>query len=102
RDALHRLDTLTSGAREEFNAATQAADGHSRRRAQLAGQKADAYRQLARIRLDVIKSGADETLSAAEQQANKLLAEHAAFLATIGDKVAAAETALKDKEARRR
>ena len=102
RDALHRLDTLTSGAREEFNAATQAADGHSRRRADLARLKAEGYRELARMRLDIIKSGADETLSAAEQQANKLLAEHATFLATIGDKVAAAETALKDKEARRR
>lgn len=102
RDALHRLDTLTSGAREEFNAATQAADGHSRRRAQLASQKAEAYRELARIRLDVIKSGADETLSAAEKEADKLLDQHAAFLATIGDKVAAAEAVLKDAEARRR
>ncbi len=102
RDALHRLDTLTSGAREEFNAATQAADGHSRRRADLARLKAESYRELARIRLDVIKSGADETLSVAEKEANALLAEHATFLATIGDKVATAEGALKDAEAKRR
>ncbi|RYD88442.1 MAG: hypothetical protein EOP61_33550, partial [Sphingomonadales bacterium] len=102
RDALHRLDTLTSGAREEFDAAAQAADGHSRRRADLVRQKAEGYRELARIRLDVIKSGADETLSAAEQEANKLLADHETFLATIGDKVASAESSLKDVEARRR
>jgi len=102
RDALHRLDTLTSGAREEFNAATQASDGHARRRADLARLKAESYRELARMRLDIIKSGADETLSAAELQANKLLDEHATFVATIGDKVTTAESALKDAESRRR
>lgn len=102
RDALHRLDTLTSGAREEFNAAAQAADGHSRRRADLARLKAESYRELARIRLDVIKSGADETLSVAEQEANKLLDQHETFLATIGGDVEKAEGALKDAEAKRR
>jgi len=53
RDALHRLDTLTAGAREEFDAAARAADGHSRRRTDLARLKADGYRELAAMRLDV-------------------------------------------------
>ena len=73
RDALHRLDTLTAGAREEFDAAARAADGHSRRRTDLARLKADGYRELAAMRLDVIRSEADDTLTAAEKQAAELL-----------------------------
>ncbi|MDP3495190.1 MAG: hypothetical protein Q8R82_18935 [Hyphomonadaceae bacterium] len=102
RDALHRLDTLTSNAREEFDAAAQAAEGHSRRRTDLVRLRSEAYRELARMRLDVIKVGADDTLSAAEKEAERLLAEHGKFLATIGSDVAQAETVLKDAEARRR
>ncbi len=102
RDALHRLDTLASGARAEFDAAAQAAEGHSRRRADLTRLKADGYRQLAKLRLDIIKSGADSSLDAAEREANRLLAEHQAFVATIGEDVARAEQALQDAEAKRR
>lgn len=102
RDVLHRLDTLTSGACAEFDAAAQAADGHSRRRADLTRLKADGYRQLAKMRLDIIKAGADKSLDAAEQEANRLLAEHEAFVANIGGEVAKAEQALQDAEARRR
>ena len=85
RDALHRLDTLTSGARAEFDAAAQAADGHSRRRTELTRLRADSYRELARIRLDIIKAGADSSLDAAEKEAERLLADHERFIATIGD-----------------
>jgi len=102
RDALHRLDTLTAGARAEFDAAAQAADGHSRRRTDLARMKADGYRELARMRLDIIKAGADDTLNAAETEAERLLADHETFLATIGGQVAKAEETLKDAEAKRR
>lgn len=102
RDALHRLDTLTSGAREEFDAAAKAAEGHSRRRTDLARLKSEGYRKLARMRLDVIKAGADDSLSAAEQEASRLLAEHEKFLATIDRDVAAAEVTLKGAEAKRR
>lgn len=102
RDALHRLDTLTSNAREEFNAAAQAAAGHSRRRADLARMKAEGYRELARMRLDIIKAGADDTLSAAEAEAERLLADHETFLASIGGEVAKAEEILRDAEAKRR
>ena len=55
RDALHRLDTLTAGAREDFDAAARSAEAFSRRRAELARLKAEGYRELARMRLDVIK-----------------------------------------------
>lgn len=102
RDALHRLDTLTAGAREEFDAAARAADGHSRRRTDLARLKADGYRELAAMRLDVIRSEADDTLTAAEKQAAILLEEHAAFVATIDRDVPAAEATLRKKEAERR
>lgn len=102
RDALHRLDTLTSNAREEFDAAAQAADGHSRRRTELARLKSESYRELARMRLDVIKAGADDTLNAAEKEAERLLAEHEQFVATIGGKVDKAAEALRNAEAKRR
>lgn len=102
RDALHRLDSLTAGAREEFDAAARAADGHSRRRADLARLKADGYRELAAMRLDVIRGEAAETLTVAEKEATRLLAEHAEFAANIDKEVASAETALKDAEAARR
>jgi len=102
RDALHRLDTLTSGARAEFDAAAQAADGHSRRRTELTRLRADSYRELARIRLDIIKAGADSSLDAAEKEAERLLADHERFIATIGDDVAKAEQVLQDAEAKRR
>ncbi|MFT3723949.1 MAG: hypothetical protein QM773_10210 [Hyphomonadaceae bacterium] len=102
RDALHRLDTLTSGARAEFDAAAQAADGHSRRRADLTRLKAESYRELAKIRLDIIKTGADKSLDLAEQEANRLLAAHEAFVANIGGEVTKAEQLLQDAEAKRR
>ena len=102
RDALHRLDTLTSNAREEFDASARAAEGHSRRRTDLVRLKSEAYRELARMRLDVIKAGADDSLSAAEKEAERLLAEHEAFLAMIDGDVSRAETVLKDAEAKRR
>jgi len=102
RDALHRLDTLTAHAREEFDAAARAAEGHSNRRADLARLKADGYRQLAAMRLDVIKGEATETLTAAEKEAARLLADHQTFMAGIGDKVVAAEARLKAAEAARR
>lgn len=102
RDALHRLDTLTANAREEFDASARAAEGHSRRRTELVRLKSEAYRELAKMRLDVIKASADDTLSAAEKEAERLLAEHEKFLATIDGDVAQAEAALKDAEAKRR
>ena len=102
RDALHRLDTITAGAREDFDAAARAADGHSRRRTDLARMKADGYRELAAMRLDVIRSEATDTLTAAEKQATELLAEHATFVKTIDGQVATAEANLKQAEAERR
>ncbi len=102
RDALHRLDTLTAGARAEFDAAAQAAEGHGRRRTDLARMKSEGYRELARMRLDVIKAGADDSLSAAEKEAERLLADHETFLSTIGGDVAKAEATLGDAEAARR
>jgi hypothetical protein len=102
RDALHRLDSLTAGAREEFDAAARAAEGHSRRRADLARLRSEGYRELAAMRLDVIKAGADETLNAAEKQATLLLVDHEAFVARIDEEVAAAEAVLKEAEANRR
>ena len=64
RDALHRLDSLTAGAREEFDAAARGAESHARRRADLARLKAEGYRELAAMRLDVIKVEATDSLSA--------------------------------------
>ena len=102
RDALHRLDTLTAGARAEFDEAVRGADSYSRRRTDLARLRAEGYRELAAMRLDVIKAGADDTLSAAERRATELLDEHAAFVARIDGEVETAEAALKVAEANRR
>lgn len=102
RDALHRLDSLTAGAREEFEAAVGAAEGHSRRRADLARLRADGYRQLAAMRLDVIRQEQADSLDAAEKEAISLLEDHADFLARIDGEVAGAATKLKDAEAQRR
>ena len=93
RDALHRLDLLTSGAREEFDAATRASEGHSRRRAELARLKTEGYRQLAAMRLDVIKGASIASLTAAEKEAARLLADHERFVATIGGEVEKAAAA---------
>lgn len=102
RDALHRLDTLTAHAREEFDAAARGAEGHSRRRADLVRLRSEGYRELAAMRLDIIKNGADQTLDAAEKEATRLLADHAAFVERIGQDVGLAESALQDSEAKRR
>lgn len=102
RDALHRLDSLTAGAREEFDAAARAADGHSRRRADLARLKADGYRELAAMRLDVIRAEQAESLNAAEKEAVRLLEAHQDFVARIDGEVSAAAAKLTDAEAARR
>lgn len=102
RDALHRLDTLTAGAREEFDAAARGTESHARRRADLARLKAEGYRELAAMRLDVIKDEAKDSLSAAEKEAARLLGEHETFLAQIEGQVAEAEARLKEAEAARR
>ncbi len=102
RDALHRLDSLTAGAREEFDLAARGAEGHSRRRADLARLKSEGYRELAHMRLDVIKAGAQDRLSEAEQKAKRLLADHEVFVSTIGGKVEKAAAVLAEVEARRR
>ncbi|HEX5007244.1 MAG TPA: hypothetical protein VFV70_09040, partial [Hyphomonadaceae bacterium] len=102
RDALHLLDTLTSGAREDFDTAARSAESFQRRRAELTRLKAEGYRELARMRLDVIKAGADDTLTAAEAEANRLLEQHDQFLLTIDGDVAKAAEALSDAESGRR
>jgi len=102
RDALHRLDSLTAGAREEFDAAARAADGHSRRRTDLARLKADGYRELAAMRLDVIRVEQADSLNAAEKEAVRLLEDHQTFVVRIDADVAAAAAKLKDAEANRR
>jgi len=102
RDALHRLDELAASARGEFDAAARGADSHSRRRADLARLKAEGYRTLAAMRIDVIKAGADAKLDAAEKEAERLLADHDRFLASIDGEVEKAAAALADAEAKRR
>lgn len=102
RDALHWLDSLTAGAREEFDAAARAADSHSGRRADLARLKAEGYRALAAMRLDVIRAEAAESLTAAEKEAARLMTEHAAFAAQTDKDVEAAARQLTDAEAARR
>lgn len=102
REALHRLDNLTASAREAFDAAARAAEGHSRRRADLARLKADAYRELAAMRLDVIRAEQAESLNAAEREAVRLLEEHEAFVDRIEREVATAAAKLEEAEANRR
>ena len=102
RDALHLLDTLTSGAREDFDAAARSAESFSRRRAELTRLKAEGYRELAKMRLDVIKTGADDTLTAAEAEATRLLDQHDQFLLIIDGDVAKAAETLSEAETRRR
>lgn len=102
RDALRRLDDAVERARGDFNAAVIAADGQSKRRADLLRLRAEGYREFARIRLDVLKAGSVAQLSAAEAQAEKLLEDHKDFVATIAGKVEAAEAAVAEVEARRK
>ena len=102
RDALHRLDSLTAGAREEFDAAARAAEGHSRRRTDLVRLKADGYRELAAMRLDVIRAEQADSLTAAEKEATQLLVQHAAFVERIDGEVAIAAARLTEAEAARR
>ena len=102
RDALHRLDELATGAREQFDLAARSADGYARRRTELTRLRAEGYRQLASMRLDVIKAGADAQLSAAESEAQRLLEKHEEFIANIGGDVAKAEQELAAVEAKRR
>lgn len=102
REALHRLDTLVVNARAEFDAAAQAAEGHARRRAELTRLRAEGYRQLAKIRLDLISAGTDQSLDVAEREAGRLLDEHAAFVARLGEDVLRAEQGLQEAEAQRR
>jgi len=102
RDALHRLDSLTAGAREAFDAAVRAAEGHSRRRADIARLRSEGYRELASMRLDIIKQGADETLNAAEMRAAGLMTDHEAFTRRIEGELTLASTALSEAEANRR
>jgi len=102
RDALHRLDSLTAAAREEFDAAARTADGHSRRRADLARLKADGYRELAAMRLDVIRTEQADSLNAAEREAVRLLEDHQAFITRLEGEVAAAAARLEEAEAKRR
>ncbi len=102
REALHRLDELTTEAREAFDAAASAADSHARRRSELMRLKAEGYRQLAALRLDVITAGAKDQLSAAESKAQDLLDAHEIFLATIGGQVASAGEVVKAAEGKRR
>jgi len=102
RDALHRLDSLTAGAREAFDAAVRAAEGHSRRRADIARLRSEGYRELASMRLDIIKQGADETLNAAEMRAAGLMTDHEAFTRRIEGELTLASTALREAEANRR
>ena len=102
RDALHLLDTMTAGAREDFDAAARSAEGFSRRRAELTRLKAEGYRELAKMRLDIIRVGGDDTLSAAEAEATRLLEQHDQFLLTVDGDVAKAAKALSESETRRR
>ncbi len=102
RDALHRLDEMASGAREQFDLAARAADTQSRRRGELLRLKAEGYRQLAAMRLDVIEASAEAKLSAAESEAQRLLEKHEAFIANIDTDVAKAADVLSAVEARRR
>ncbi|HEV7691809.1 MAG TPA: hypothetical protein VGO52_13325 [Hyphomonadaceae bacterium] len=102
RDALHRLDMLASGARAEFDAAVGASDGHARRRTDIARLKADAYRQLAGMRIDVIKKAAAQSLTDAERKATDLLIGHEEFVKTIGAQVDKAADELSAAEAKRR
>lgn len=101
RDALHSLDDAVEVARGDFNVAVSAAEAHTSRRTDLVRLRADGYRQLAKMRLDVIKGEAAQQLSAAEQQAIKLLDDHAHFLETIGGDVQKAEAAVAEIQARR-
>jgi hypothetical protein len=102
REALHRLDDAVARAREDFDAAVSAANGTSRRRTELVQLRAEAYRELAKMRLDVISSDAGAKLDAAETGATKLLEQHAAFLQTIDGDVAKAEADVAEAEGRRR
>ncbi|MDP3739847.1 MAG: hypothetical protein Q8R02_20840 [Hyphomonadaceae bacterium] len=102
RDALHRLDELALGARQQFDLAARSADNQSRRRSELTRLKAEGYRQLAALRLDVIKAGADARLSAAESEAQRLMEKHDEFVANIDGDVARAAEDLAAAEAKRR
>jgi hypothetical protein len=101
-EALHRLDQLAARSRDEFEISVQAAEAGRGRRAQLSRLKADAYAQLAKMRLAGLKAGDVERISTAEKRALDLLDKHAQHVAKLEADAANAAAALSDLEARRR
>lgn len=102
REALHRLDDAVEAARNDFQIALSASQNQARRRNELISLRAQGYRELAKMRLGGLKEEDATRLSEAERSAMKLLEDHQAFLATIGDKVGGADAKLADLRSRRR
>ncbi len=89
RDALHRLDTLTSGARAEIRCVRRRRPTAILAAARISPRmKAEGYRQLARDRGSTSSRPAPTSRSTRpSQEAERLLAEHEAFIAAIGGEV---------------
>jgi hypothetical protein len=102
REALHRLDDAVETARSDFQIALSANENQTRRRNELVKLRAEGYHELAKMRLGGLKEDDAARMSAAERSAVKLLDDHQAFIATIGERVAKADAALAVLRDRRR
>lgn len=80
REALVEFDREIGSLRRSLSDALEDAEASESRQAELQQQQAEAYRALARIRLDVVAAGLSlDDLNGAEQKARDLLEQHETY-----------------------
>ena len=103
RDALAELDRGISSLRRTLSGALEDIDTAESRQAELRQEQSEAYRELAKIRLDVVAAGLSiDELQGAESQAHKLLESHDDYAARQQERVdqSAAEISALESERR--
>ena len=103
RDALAEFDRGISSLRRTLSDALEEIDTAESRQAELRQEQAEAYQQLAKIRLDVVAAGLSiDDLQGAESQARELLESHDEYAARQQERVDQSSALITDLEAARR
>ena len=103
RDALAELDHGISRLRRTLSDALEDIDSAESRQAELRQEQAEAYRELAKIRLDVVAAGLSiDDLQGAESRARDLLESHDEYAALQQKRVDESAAELSKLEAERR
>ncbi len=88
REALAEMDREIGTLRRTLSDALEDAEASDSRQAELRQQQAEAYRSLAKIRLDVVAAGISlDDLDGAERKARELLEHHEEYTEQQQDKV---------------